>query len=132
MRKDRWRRTLAVVMAFWLPLTLGEPGAVHICPAHGSAPAAITHADHEHESSHSPASRQGPTAPGHDHVTCTCLGSCGPSGFAAVLPPIGRRLSAPITVADSRIPRDTRQAPRFMPARLLPFANGPPVIVTAA
>ena len=129
MRKQWWLRPFAAAMAVWLSLTLGEPGIVHVCPAH-SAPAAATAAS-SHDATHAHGSPE-QSPPRHDHATCTCLGTCCVSAFGAVVPAPVARVAARVVLVRGAVPQVTVGAPRRAPARLLPFANGPPALVTAA
>ena len=36
MRRTSWFKPIAVLLAVWLPLIVGEPGLVHACPTHGA------------------------------------------------------------------------------------------------
>src|ERR1051325_623140 len=99
MRRALWFRSLASLLALWLPLVAGEPGLLHPCPMHGAGravvaslrgetvqPPATDHSHHhagmaaaEHQPSHSP-------APAHDHHSCTCIDCCAVSASAFVAP----------------------------------------------
>ena len=135
MRKAWWLRPLAVFTAFWLPLTLGEPGVLHVCEAHGGLPHAMTPSPHghAHAAAGTHAAEHESGKPGHDHAGCTCLGACSPSGFAAELPSAILDVSFQGVRTSSSAPaRDTWRRPGNTPRRLLPFANGPPAGITAA
>jgi hypothetical protein len=124
MRQKRWFRTVASILAVWLPLIVGEPGVVHACPAHGGlATATAAATSHHHAAPHSaPHGSQ----PGHDHHNCTCISCCVGSVVAAPAP------VAPTTVFVAAI-RDsgvshpavaslTHQAPEYS----RPYTTGPP------
>jgi hypothetical protein len=119
MRQKSWFRTLATVLAVWFPLIVGEPGVLHLCPAHGgTAPVAAAMA-HHHGASHG-------SQPGHDHHDCTCISCCVGS---VVTPPAP---IAPTTVfveairdggiAHPAVASPARRAPEYS----RPYTTGPP------
>src|ERR1041384_1608949 len=94
MRRSPWFRSLAILLAAWLPLIAGEPGLLHPCPMHGaghavmaslrgeSAPASHPMAHHMAAGNESHQSQ----APSHDHHNCTCIGGCTVASAAFLAP----------------------------------------------
>ena len=116
MRRTRLTRTLASLLAIWLSLTLGEPALVHHhCPMH-DAPAAA-HAGHAGHGE----------APTHHGPACTCIGACSASSSVATLAAVVTILAPRVVDVGSAAISPTADAPATHRARVLPFANGPPV-----
>src|SRR5437867_6761548 len=133
MHRQWWARPLAILMALWLSLTLGEPGVVHFCPMHGGGAGAraVGHGVGHDATTHA-ATQQHRAPPGHGHAGCTCLGACSVTGFGPVLPSVAAPVPvAPISVPTAAPPAE-RAGRRPSPDRLLPFANGPPATAGAA
>jgi len=92
MRRNRWFRAVATVVAIWFPLIVGEPSAVHVCPAHSGVAMSTTSTvatAHHHGASHD-------SQPGHDHHDCSCINCCVGSVVAA--PAVG----TPVTLGRMR------------------------------
>ena len=120
MRRNRLTRTLASLLAVWLGLTLGEPALVHHhCPMHDAPAAGAPSAEHAGHAGHGEA----PTHRGH---ACTCIGAC--SASSPVAAPAAVSVPAPRVVEVGRPAiSPATDAPATRRARVLPFANGPPV-----
>lgn len=124
MRRHWLIRSLASLLAIWLPLVLGEPGLVHACPMHGG-PVATVSASHHGMDAGAHASHDAPAGE-HGHHTCTCVNTCGATGLAVLVP---ERPAVPVAAAVSvavapQSPETT--FPRLAAPYFLPFANGPP------
>lgn len=147
------RRTFALLQAAWLALLIAEPASLHACAmhatGHGSHAVAAASAEeerpsapdhhHQHHASHAE------SAVAVDHETaaaaqpeteqgaashCQCLGEC----CAATV----TTLSATVSLAEARVVTVAVYAPAArarIAARavdlVLPFANAPPVALTA-
>lgn len=119
----------------WLAAVMAVPGVLRVCPLHDGLPGATAaadsseaqHADHaRHPSCHGVAvGARHERGPDHDGRPCHCLGDCS-AGTAAALPSVDPVLA----VGAFATPREAElPAPRVAPpapARVLPFANGPP------
>lgn len=136
MRRNALTRITTVLYAVWLVVALGVQTA-QPCPAHDGASLAASHAAMAGmamqraaaESGGSHAHRSRPASP-HDtmHHACTCVGCCCVTGIDlgsahTVRVPVSRIIAA---VAASHSAGCL--APASRAARLLPFANGPPVV----
>ncbi|MDZ4864539.1 MAG: hypothetical protein SGJ01_13975 [Gemmatimonadota bacterium] len=119
-------RALGAVLSVALLLVqLADGTGVHRCPAHDGAavpPAAVSHH----------AAMQHHQAPASDHQhggACTCLGACHGAAFALGAADSTPRLEvgAPGTTSVAAL---AGAVPAFLP-RLLPFANGPPRLVSS-
>jgi hypothetical protein len=131
MRRTSWFRPIAVLLAVWLPLIIGEPGVVHACPTHGApvvAAASVPHAigsmaEHHHPSAEPRSSRD--SAPGHDHHNCTCISCC----VGSVAAPATKVAVTTVVVAlyEIRLLQPTVQAlPSLAPEFSRPYPTGPP------
>lgn len=128
------RRTFALLQAAWLAMLIAEPTSLHPCPMHASghgshaAPAAVpaaAHEGHAHDAAHAATdSEQGATP------HCQCLGQC----CVAAVDALGARVAIAgariVTVAVYAPATGARIASRAADLRL-PFANAPPVVLTA-
>lgn len=142
MRRTPWFRSLASLLAVWLPLIAGEPGLLHPCPMHGAgravfaslrgealpAPAASHDAAHSHHMAaggDGHASHQTP-APGHSHHDCTCIGCCtvSASAFVAPAPPTAEFVVA--EYATARTVPSVESLARPAPEYSRPYTTGPP------
>ena len=65
MRLAGWHRVVATVLAFWLPLVMGEPALAYPCPMHSPAPMHHAMAHHHDSAPHGDGQHQ-----------CVCVGSC--------------------------------------------------------
>jgi hypothetical protein len=122
MLMSRAGRFLLTIWAFWLGAALTESGNFVACPMHGAAASAMeshakAHAGHEHSS------RQ------NDSHQCSCLGECCSTAPASVAkaPTIALGAIVDPAVVAPEAPRAFEPSP--VPHRL-PFANGPPAIVS--
>jgi len=150
IRRKTWFRTLATLLAVWLPLVAGEPGVLQPCPMHGAARAVIATlrgervdpgmvggtmvspkmASHQHHAA-APATsaRADHSAPasGHDHHNCSCIDSCSAASVVAFVVP--EHPAAEFVVA---VYETTRSVPsveslaRPGPEFSRPFTTGPP------
>lgn len=136
MRTPRARRVLHRCLTLLFALALGGRLIVHDCPAHDTA--AVSHAAMGHRTASAPASAhaghhgmpetaaQGPVD--EPSPTCTCAGDCLCAARDGCAP---ARPSIALAVVVVPTPRqvDAVAAPRTdRGARLLPFANGPPMM----
>jgi hypothetical protein len=147
MRRKAWFRSLATLLAMWLPLVAGEPGLLQPCAMHGAERAVIASLRGEpiqasmaggsaagHSSSHghhaaassSAESHESAPAQGHDHHTCSCIDGCTAAAVAFVTPVAP---TAEFTVAEfaaaTTVPNVeslARPAPEFS----RPYTTGPP------
>jgi hypothetical protein len=117
IRRKAWFRTLATLLAAWLPLVSGEPGVLQPCPMHGAARAVIatlhgravepgmvagTDAgtsdgvsamppSHQHHaaaaSTSAMAAHQSSPASGHEHHACSCIDGCTAASAVAFVVP---------------------------------------------
>jgi hypothetical protein len=152
MSPRNWlRRPFAALLAVWFALVMVEPAALHSCPVHaghaaaGHGPAAGepapsvgmaggAHSAHMSGASVTESGRADDAgAPGSPHhADCTCPGACTASSGAIALP--AAVLVRPLTitiVGVSPIPTTVAPASARAPF-ILPFANGPPLLRTAA
>lgn len=145
MRSSPLFRTMATLLALWLPLVAGEPGLLQPCPMHGAEGALIAsfrgasaersvapdHAggDHAHhqaaaassvETDHSPAST-------HDHNCCSCIDGCAPGAPIAFAAPPAPTLEVAngVQIPVSAI-RGVESLPRPGPEYSRPYTTGPP------
>lgn len=127
-----------LLLALWLALSLGESGIVHACPMHDGAAGS---AAGDHGAAHAPvhaevaAVHDGPsdahaTPAAHPdtddgHAACTCLGTCGVPGVAAIL---AESLQVPdaIVATAAAIATSGAEIAHARDAHFHPFANGPP------
>ena len=147
MRRKAWFRSLATLLAMWLPLIAGEPGLLQPCPMHGAgravlaslrgepiqagmigAPAPTHSSSHSHHAaaSTSAESDRSTPAPGHDHHKCTCIDGCTATAVAFVAPavPTAEFIVAEYAAAStiSGVESLARPAPEFS----RPYTTGPP------
>jgi hypothetical protein len=131
MRRSSRFKPIAVLLAVWLPLIVGEPGVVHACPTHGapavvarSAPHAIGGmAEHHHATAEPKSSHD--SAPGHDHHNCTCISCC----VGSVAAPATQVAVTTVVVAlyETRSLQPAVQAlPSLAPDFSRPYPTGPP------
>jgi hypothetical protein len=135
MRRTSWFRALAVSLAVWFPLVIGEPGVLQPCPMHGAVAAATSNASTSAHAHHAAASAEvvhgthapaGAPAPTHNHHACTCIGAC--AGSAAVALTTSAPELPALTVAyrpASILPSGERLA-RPAPSFSRPYTTGPP------
>jgi len=145
MRRSPLFRTLATLLALWLPLVAGEPGLLQPCPMHGAEraliasfrgasseqPVAVEHAGgshrhHQAAASTSAESGQHPT-PSHDHGNCSCIDGCTPGAAAAFVAPAAPSLEVATAahVSTSAI-RSVESLARPAPEYSRPYTTGPP------
>lgn len=119
MRQKSWFRAVATVLAVWFPLMVGEPGVVHVCPAHGGAATATAAMAHHHGVPHG-------SQPGHDHHNCTCISCCVGSAVAAPTPiaPTTTFVDAIRDISDAY--PDAASVDRQAPEYSRPYTTGPP------
>jgi hypothetical protein len=131
MRRTSWFRPIAILLAAWLPLIVGEPGVVHACPTHGAPAIAATAAQHNatvpagHHHASQAADQPHDSAPSHDHSNCSCISCCAGS---AVTPPTPAGVTT-IVVAqyETRSARPAAQElPSLAPEFSRPYQTGPP------
>jgi hypothetical protein len=122
MRRKSWFRAVATVLAVWLPLIVGEPGIVHVCPAHGGIATSSTSTvamAHHHAASHD-------SQPGHNHHDCTCISCCVGSVVPAPAPatPVTAFVEVVFDVGaeNSAVASLPQQAPEYS----RPYTTGPP------
>lgn len=133
MRRKAWFRSLAALLAIWLPLIVGEPGVAHACPTHGAAATASTVSSHHGAhgagnprhgaASHGSASQHG--SPTHGHHDCSCISCCVGSAAAPAPAPAPTTTfvvavhAADATYSPAPLPRSTAEYSR-------PYTTGPP------
>jgi hypothetical protein len=148
MRRKAWFRSLATLLAMWLPLVAGEPGLLQPCPMHGAERAVIASlrgesiqsalgggaaagahsASHGHQAGASSAATSQESAPaqGHDHQACSCIDGCTAAAVAFVTPAAP---TAEFTVAEyaaaTTVP-NVESLARPAPAFSRPYTTGPP------
>ncbi len=129
MRRALWFRSLASLLAVWLPLIAGEPGLLHPCPMHGAGRAviaslrgeavAVAPTSHAHHADHS-------QAPAHQHHDCTCINCCTVSAAAFIAPTAA---TTEIIVAEYSVSRTVPSVESFArpaPEYSRPYTTGPP------
>jgi len=128
-----------LLLAFWLALSLGESGLVHACPMHDGAAAGSTGSHGMHASARdsvhaahdgSGGGSQHDVQAVHDRsddgqAACTCLGTCGVPGVAAILADSPRVPDAIVATA-AAIATSGAEIAHARDAHFHPFANGPP------
>lgn len=144
-RRKAWFRSLATLLAVWLPLVAGEPGLLQPCPMHGAGRAVIaslrgqpiqpgmvggsrvSHSAHSHLAAGSSASSSDHSTPAsHDHHTCSCIDGCSAAAAAFLAPstPTAEFAVASYAAAGSIPGAESlaRPAPEFS----RPYTTGPP------
>ena len=150
IRRKAWFRTLATLLAVWLPLVAGEPGVLQPCPMHGAERAVIatlrgqpvepgmvgettppepmaSHHHHPAPSSTSAGANQSSSAPGHNHHTCSCIDGCSAANVAAFVVPQPPAVEFVVAAYEA-----TRSVPtveslaRPSPDFSRPYTTGPP------
>ena len=136
MRRTTWFRFLSAFVAFWVPLTVGEPSALRLCGAHHGGPTPVAaKADANVDAHHAHLAGVTTTADdsGADHHApagekhhCTCIAGCSTSAVNVAV------LDAPVTAVivvshelsgySPTAPERARPGPEF--AR--PHTTGPP------
>jgi hypothetical protein len=148
-RRTVWFRSLATLLAVWLPLVAGEPGLLQPCPMHGAgraviaslrgepiqpgmvggsapaAPAATMHAAHNHEASSAGADHSAP-ASGHQHHACSCIDGCATSAVAFIAPDAPTAEFIVASYAAIRSVPSVESLPRPAPEFSRPYTTGPP------
>ena len=139
MRRALWFRSLASLLALWLPLVAGEPGLLHPCPMHGAGRAVVAslrgetvHApatQHAHHHAGMAAADQQPNhspAPAHDHHSCTCIDCCAVSAGAFVAPAAPAVTVAVVAYVATRSLPGVESLARPAPEYSRPYTTGPP------
>jgi len=131
MRRRRWYRSVAAVLAIWLVGVVAEPAALHRCPLHDgaasgdTAPASAT----QHDGHGAASGHQHGTGGGH-HAGhgCTCLGDC-------CAPTLLSAPAATVAITDApvvrRPPSQPELASAYRPAapdHARPPSIGPPLL----
>lgn len=150
IRRKAWFRTLATLLAVWLPLVAGEPGVLQPCPMHGAARAVIatlrgqpvepgmvgetampdqmpTHQHHGVPSTASAGADHSAPASGHGHHSCSCIDGCSAASVVAFVvpePPAAHFVVAAYETTRSvpSVESLARPAPEFS----RPYTTGPP------
>lgn len=138
-RPAAWFRTVATLLALWLPLVAGEPGVLQPCAMHGSGQLVVAHAEHMHHGAsasnaadHGDHAHHAPAQQSHDHHNCSCISCCSaaPGGFVAPTSP--EAIVAVVAIAAGRsvptVESLARPAPNYDP----PLTTGPPRLVRGA
>lgn len=119
------KRPLAAFVGMWFLLVMIEPESVHSCPVH-SAKIGVGQSGHAHhgatQSHHHSNDKSG--------AICSCPGDCAGGGFK-VLPSIAAELSTATTVVRSSPNPFAGSSFLTRFDFLLPFAIGPPAVITA-
>jgi len=128
VRRTSWFRPIAVLLAVWLPLIVGEPGVVHACPTHGAP--AVTRAQHTSvataEHHHAAAAQQShDSAPSHDHHNCTCI-SCCTGSVAAPATPVAVTTVVVARYETRSLQPGAQSPPSLAPEFSRPYPTGPP------
>jgi hypothetical protein len=131
LRRALAYRPLAILIAVWLPLFIGEPNLVSPCPTHGAL--AVMHAGvhsahsghHASMASHA-AGGSKQSAPEHSEKDCSCIGCCtrGVARVAVVEPPVAIVAVAAYEPAPAFPPAETKSLPA--PELSRPYPTGPP------
>jgi hypothetical protein len=129
MRRAFWFRSLASLLAVWLPLISGEPGLLHPCPMHGAGRAVIASlrgestvaapASHAHHADHS-------QAPAHQHHDCSCINCCSAATATFLASSAPTTEIAVAEYAVSRTVPSVETLARPAPEYSLPYTTGPP------
>lgn len=148
VRHQTWFRTLATLLAVWLPLVAGEPGVLQPCPMHGAERAVIAslrgeavapgmvgnamasttgHMHHAATAPESASADRSSSAPDGGHHCCSCIDGCSAaSAVAFVVPePASAQIVVVASSAGSSVPTVeslARPAPEFS----RPYTTGPP------
>lgn len=131
MRRARWFRLLSALLAFWVPLSVGEPSALRLCGAHDltiAASGAGSHHGHSEAGSFTAAdasSQHHAPSPDGTHQ-CSCIAGCSISAAAVAVPdaPVAAVIVAAHETSgfSATVPARARPAPDY--AR--PHNTGPP------
>jgi hypothetical protein len=122
-RSSLWR-TLGALMALWVCAVQMEPAALHVCAKH--SPAAIDSVEQPSAHHHGSPADAPSTEEESTSECCTCPDGCALA--VAVQVPVASELVIPATRAIvSRAPAPRVEVRPASAARLLPFANGPPI-----
>jgi len=115
----------AALSAVWFLAVVVATPAVHRCPMHdGPTGASMTDMPAHTMLGHGPMT-PGDHGPQDAHHDCTCLGTCSMATAALLASP--RTTPVAIERFTANAPSSGETAPlASAPARLLPFANGPP------
>jgi len=147
IRRKAWFRTLATLLAAWLPLVAGEPGVLQPCPMHGAAraviatlhgrpvepgmvgdaPAAAPAHQHHSAASMTTAGADHSAPSGHDHHACSCIDGC--SAASAVTFVVPAQPAAEFVVAAFETTRSVpsvESLARPAPEYSRPYTTGPP------
>jgi hypothetical protein len=130
MRRARWFRFLSALLAIWVPLSIGEPSALRLCPAHAVASVSTGSGSHHHSTAAvatpaDGASQHGaPSDAGAHH--CSCIAGCSISVAAVAVPdaPIAAVIVAEHNTSgfSATAPSRARPTPEFAH----PHPTGPP------
>jgi len=130
MRRSPLFRSLATLLALWLPLIAGEPGLLHPCPMHGAGRAVVasllgesvptaTPMSHAHHQGHS-------QSPAQNHHDCTCINCCTVTATTFVAPDVPAiEFLVAEHAADRSVPGAELLA-RPSPEHSRPYTTGPP------
>jgi len=150
IRRKAWFKTVATLLAVWLPLVAGEPGVLQPCPMHGAARAVIATLRgqavepgmvggsmtspkmpaHQHHGA-APASSAGSDHPapasGHDHHNCSCIDGCSAASVVAFVVPEQPAMEFVVAAYETTrsvpsVESLARPAPEFS----RPYTTGPP------
>ncbi len=141
MRRTVWFRSVASLLALWLPLIAGEPGLLQPCPMHGagrlvlaslgvSAPVVAEHGTASSHGHHAAAAASdhssGGTPSDHGGHQCSCIHGCTVTSATFVTPaaPAVSILVGEIAIARSvpTVESLARPAPEYS----RPYTTGPP------
>lgn len=134
MRRTPWFRPLAVLLAVWLPLFIGEPNLLSPCPTHGAFAVARGAAGGAHHHAHASmagdhaggAASSSQSAPTHDEKDCSCIGCCTPGVARASVAdaPVAIIAVAPYEPQPEFASAETQPQPA--PELSRPYPTGPP------
>ncbi len=150
IRRKTWFRTLATLLAVWLPLVAGEPGVLQPCPMHGAGRAVIAtlrgqrvepgmvggttsaapasgHQHHAATSAMSAGTDHSSPASSHDHHGCSCIDGCSAANVVAFVAPEQPAIQFVVAAYETTrsvpsVESLARPAPEFS----RPYTTGPP------
>lgn len=140
MRRSAWFRSVASLLALWLPLVAGEPGLLQPCTMHGaerlvlaslgvgssSHAAPDAHGTHgRHDAAPDARSTSAP-AQGHDAHDCSCIDGCTVASAVALPAPAADIELGVVSVVRSTPTRFVEAPRRSVPEHTRPFTTGPP------
>ncbi len=141
MRRAFWFRSVASLLALWLPLVTGEPGLLQPCSMHGAgrlvlasfgvgAPAVVEHggaSSHAHHAAAAASDHSNGGAPSdHSGHQCSCIDGCTVTATAFVAPAAPTASVGAAEYAVARSVPTVKSLARPAPEYSRPYTTGPP------